>query len=301
LRECRTPPEGREWRYELKLDGFGAVGRKSGRSAQLWSRNQKVFTRRFQVWRRGSGNCPPIPSIIDGKIVALELPAGPSFNLLQGFGSGAPLIVLYALDLLMLRGKDVRLWPLERSEQLHTIVQNVADPIRYSETFNVPVSNLMRAVRGQQLEGIVAKRAGSQYRSGERSNDWVKWRANRGQEFVIGGYVPNGDRLDSILVGYYEGRDLIYAAAVRAGISSEFRRVLLPHFDELRMPRCPFANLPDRGEKALGRGSHGGKDGLCRWLHPFLVVRTEFLEWTRTTDCVILDSPRFAAIRMRGT
>jgi ATP-dependent DNA ligase len=39
-------PKGREWRYELKLDGFHAVARKSGRTAQLWSRNQKDFTRR---------------------------------------------------------------------------------------------------------------------------------------------------------------------------------------------------------------------------------------------------------------
>jgi bifunctional non-homologous end joining protein LigD len=44
---AERPPEGREWRYELKVDGFRAIGRKSGRSAQLWSRNQKDFTRRF--------------------------------------------------------------------------------------------------------------------------------------------------------------------------------------------------------------------------------------------------------------
>jgi ATP dependent DNA ligase domain len=44
---AERPPEGPEWRYELKLDGFRAIGRKSGRSAQLWSRNQKDFTRRF--------------------------------------------------------------------------------------------------------------------------------------------------------------------------------------------------------------------------------------------------------------
>jgi bifunctional non-homologous end joining protein LigD len=143
----------------------------------------------------------PSDTIIDGEIVALDENGKPSFNLLQGFGSGAPLIVLYAFDLLMLRGKDVRLWPLEeRREQLQALVQDLPGAIRFSETFNVPVSNLMRAVRGQQLEGIVAKRVGSQYRSGERSNDWVKWRANRGQEFVIGGYVPNTDRLDSILL-----------------------------------------------------------------------------------------------------
>jgi bifunctional non-homologous end joining protein LigD len=67
---------------------------------------------------------------------------------------------------------------------------------------------MMRAVREHQLEGIVANRAGSQYHSGERSVDWLKWRANRGQEFVIGGYVPNGSVIDSQLVGYYVGGDL---------------------------------------------------------------------------------------------
>jgi ATP-dependent DNA ligase len=72
------------------------------------------------------------------------------------------------------------------------------------------------------VETIVAKRAGSEYRSGERCADWVKWHANRGQEFVIGGYTLNGSALDSILVGYYARRDLMYAASVRAGIPTQF-------------------------------------------------------------------------------
>ena len=44
---AERPPEGPEWRYELKLDGFRAIGRTSGRSVQLWSRIQKDFTCRF--------------------------------------------------------------------------------------------------------------------------------------------------------------------------------------------------------------------------------------------------------------
>src|SRR2546429_363055 len=80
-------------------------------------------------------------------------------------------------------------------------IKHLPDTIRYSETFSVPLPELMRAVREHGLEGIVAKRVGSQYRSGERCGDWLKWRANRGEEFVIGGYVPNGNLLDSILVG----------------------------------------------------------------------------------------------------
>jgi hypothetical protein len=95
---------------------------------------------------------------------------------------------------------------------------------------------------------------------------------------VIGGCIPNGNVLDSILVGYYEGRDLMYAASVRAGIPSEFRPVLPSHFDALQVPRCPFVNLPDRGEGRWGEGLTAAKMAMCCWLDPFIVARIEFLE-----------------------
>ena len=71
--------------YELKLDGFLAIGRKSGRSAQLWSRNQKDFTRGFAAVAKGIAELPN-DTVIDGEIVALDENGKPSFNLLQGFG-----------------------------------------------------------------------------------------------------------------------------------------------------------------------------------------------------------------------
>jgi DNA ligase D-like protein (predicted ligase) len=289
---AERPPEGRDWRYELKLDGFRAIGRKSGRSAQLWSRNQKDFSRRFPGVVKAIASLPS-DIVIDGEIVALERSGTPSFSLLQGIGSAT--IVMYAFDLLMWQGKDVRSWPLEkRRQQLRKVVQRLPDTIRFSETFDVPLSELVRAVRQHQLEGIVAKRACSQYRPGVRCGDWVKWRANRGQEFVIGGYVPNGTAVDSILVGYYIGRDLLYASAVRAGISKEFRRALLPHFEKLQTAQCPFANLPERTERRWGEGLTAAKMGLCRWLDPFLVARIELLEWTPENR---LRHSRFAGIR----
>ena len=65
----------------------------------------------------------PNDTVIDGEIVALDERGKPSFNLLQGFGA-AQAIVLYAFDLLMLQGKDVRLWPVEqRRENLRKIVR----------------------------------------------------------------------------------------------------------------------------------------------------------------------------------
>jgi ATP-dependent DNA ligase len=104
---AERPPEGREWRYELKLDGFRAIGRKSGRSAQLWSRNQKDFTRRFPNIVKAISELSN-DTVIDGEIVALDAAGKPSFNLLQGIGIGPALIVMYAFDLLMWQGKDVR-------------------------------------------------------------------------------------------------------------------------------------------------------------------------------------------------
>src|SRR5436305_13872150 len=118
---------------------------------------------------------------------------------------------------MMITALGLRVIGLDYREAWHATSQDIAEA----------------AVRKHQLEGIVAKRAGSEYRSGERSADWLKWQANRGREFVIGGYILDGDAIDSILVGYYVGRDLMYAASVRAGIAPEFRRVLFPVFEEL--------------------------------------------------------------------
>jgi hypothetical protein len=94
----------------------------------------------------------------------------------------------------------------------------------------------------------------------------------RGQEFVIAGYIPNGAVVDSLLVGYYEGRYLMYAGSVRAGLPIEFRRVLVPHLDQLQIAGCPFVNLPDRTEGRWGEGLTAAKMVACCWLHPFLVA-----------------------------
>jgi bifunctional non-homologous end joining protein LigD len=114
-----------------------------------------------------------------------------------------------------------------------------------------------------------------------------------GQEFVIAGYVPGAADIESILVGYLSGRDLMYAARVRAGLSTNVRRAL-PFLDELQIPRCRFVNLPDRTEGRWGEGLTAAKMQACRWVEPFLVTRIEFLEWTPENR---LRHPRFTGIR----
>jgi hypothetical protein len=104
------------------------------RTAQLWSRNQKNFARRFPGVVKAIAELPG-DTVIDGEVVVLDEGGRPSFDLLQGLGAGAA-TVMYAFDLLMLRGKDVRVWPLDdRREQLAEITRSLPDTIRYSETW----------------------------------------------------------------------------------------------------------------------------------------------------------------------
>src|SRR4030095_1532116 len=82
------------------------------------------------------------------------------------------------------------------------------------------------AVTGLGLEGVIAKRKASKYTSGERNNSWVKLKLDRQQEFVIGGYRPGPNGVDALLPGYYEGRQLRFAGKVRAGLTPHLRREL---------------------------------------------------------------------------
>lgn len=274
------PPEGGVWRYEVKLDGYRTIAVKSAGRVQLWSRNGKDFNRRFREVAQALSALPD-ETAIDGEIVAFDSDGKPSFALLQDFHQGAIARAFYAFDLLMLRGRDIRALALdERRKRLSALLKKLPPVILYSETFDAPIGELKRIVREHGLEGIVAKRADSQYRSG-RSADWVKWRANKGQELVIGGYVPSATRqIDSILVGYYKGRTLVYAGRVRAGLVAESRRGLAACFETLRAPRCPFGNLPERAKGRWGEGLTPERMNECRWLKPRIVAAIEFLEWT---------------------
>jgi DNA ligase D-like protein (predicted ligase) len=288
-------PEGPEWQLELKLDGYRGIGVRGNGRAHLASRNGKNFSERFPTITRALDLLPE-ETVIDGEIVAVKKEDGlPSFNLLQNFGGADRTILFYAFDLVILAGTDLRSRPLEqRRALLRELIPTLGDPIRHSETFDVSAAELLATVRKHGLEGIVAKRRTSTYRPGDRSGDWVKLRANRGQGFVIGGYMPSSSTFDSILVGYYQGHDLTYAARIRAGFVPVLRQRVFAQFRGLEIAKCPFVNLPERGKGRWGEGLTADGMEHCRWLKPRLVASVEFLEWTAEDR---LRHPKFVALR----
>jgi ATP-dependent DNA ligase len=114
-----------------------------------------------------------------------------------------------------------------------------------SETLDGTPADLVRVAKEFSFEGILAKRADSVYESGKRSGAWLKYRVNQGQEFVIGGYVPDHP-LDSLIAGCYHGDRLLYIAKVRNGFVSYTRRAVAAKLRGLEIDTCPFANLPEK-------------------------------------------------------
>lgn len=283
-------PEGPGWEYELKLDGYRALGLKSGGRGRLFSRNGKDFSARFPSVTRVLDSLPD-ETLIDGEVVAVDERGRPSFSALQNFDR-AP--VYYAFDIPTLSGEDLMKRTLDqRRKALRKLTRQLVDPIRFSETFDTSPSEMIALVREQGLEGIVAKRLDSFYEPGKRSGAWVKLRVNRRQNFIVGGYIPHGANFDSILVGYYEGHDLRYAASVRAGFTPASRREVFARCSKLEASACPFSNLPDATKGRWGAGITAEKMAECRWLKPRTVVAIDFLEWTLDNR---LRHPSFVAL-----
>ena len=139
---------------------------------------------------------------------------------------------------------------------------------------------MLKFIKDHGLEGAVAKRSDSVYQPGQRTGLWSKYRVNLGQEFVVGGYVPSHLGIDSLVVGFYRGKHLIYAARVRAGLVPATRREVFERIKHLETTKCLFANLPELAAGRWGQGLTAEKMKECVWLRPELVAQIEFLEWT---------------------
>jgi ATP-dependent DNA ligase len=273
-----------------------AITFKTGGKVHLRSRNDNDFSVRYPGIVKALSSIPD-ETVIDGEVVALDADGKPSFNTLQNFGSGQAPLHFYIFDLMVLAGKDVMGETLEtRRGLLETkVLPKLAEPIRYSPKLEASLMDLIASVKAQGLEGLVAKRADSKYEPGIRSGAWQKMRVNQGQELVIAGYTPSAKNFDALVIGYYDGTDLIYAARTRNGFTPASRAELFKKIVPLEIAECPFSNLPEKKAGRWGAGLTAAKMAECRWLKPQLVAQFEFVEWT---DVHHIRHSKFVALRV---
>jgi bifunctional non-homologous end joining protein LigD len=295
--ECLSVPKlpgGSQWIWEIKLDGYRALGVKSERGVTLFSRRRKSLSRQFPYVVKALADLPA-GTIVDGELVALDHKGRPNFNLLQNSRGEASRIHYYIFDLLCCKERDLTQLPLiERRALLKSLVVVPDERIRIADYVEAAPTELLSAVREQGLEGIIGKRKDSLYQPGKRSGAWIKYRVNRGQELVIGGYVPGVHGLDCIIVGYYKSDDLVYVARVRNGFVPVSRRQLFKTLQPLVTAKCPFVNLPEAHRSRWGEGLTAEDMKKCVWVWPELVAQIEFLEWTESDH---LRHSKYAGLR----
>jgi bifunctional non-homologous end joining protein LigD len=272
------------WIFERKLDGIRCMAhRDDGGPVRLVSRTDKEMTSQFPEVAATLQDQPSRDFVLDGELVAFQ-DGVTSFSRLQRRARERVSVFLYVFDLLRHEGRDVRDLPLRERKALLRKALRFGGRVRYSTHRNEHGKRLFREACSQGLEGLIAKRADSPYRSAARSREWLKLKCHFEQELVIGGFTaPQGSRTDfgALLVGYHEDGRLRYAGKVGTGFGHTTLDMLGRRLRELEREDPPFADV-----HPIPRGTH--------WVEPELVAQIGFSEWTRDGR---LRHPRYLGLR----
>ncbi len=284
-----------EWQYEVKWDGYRAIAFCNKNKVELKSRNNKSFNEKFypvlkavQDWN--------INAVIDGEVVVLDEHGKSNFGALQNWRSEADgEIYFYAFDVLWLNGKDMMPIPLSQRRQILESLIPANDLIRISKSFEGTGIELFEAAKNLGLEGIIAKKSDSTYSPGNRSKEWLKIKANKRQEMVIGGYTINDTTsklFSSLLLGVYEKGKLIYTGKVGTGFKDKQQKEMLKQFKPYVTKLSPFIELPDINKPSRFRPNPPHAKAI--FMKPELVCEVSFTEMTADG---IMRHPSFEAMR----
>ena len=238
---------GPEWIFERKFDGIRLLAFKRGPEVRLYSRN------------RLPQDIPPIAGAI------ARLPVDTA--IFDGEVTWGGRVTYHMFDIVWLNDREVASLPLDARRQLLSELP-LEPPLARVSTIDEP-NPWERACR-EGWEGVIAKRRDSRYEH-RRSPLWLKMKCEAAQEFVVGGFTdPQGSRvgLGALLVGYFEGPDLVFAGKLGTGFDTKLLLDLRARLDAIELPSSPFT-------KAIGLPRL-----RAHWVRPKIVVQAAFIEWT---------------------
>ena len=264
---------GPEWIFERKLDGIRLLAFKKGRDVQLFSRNQ--LEQHNPAIADAIAELPHRDLILDGEVTGVW---GPASTREADKPRG---LAYHVFDVLWIDGRDVMSLPLdERRALLKTLPLRA--PLRRVAALDDEKPWEHACAEG--WEGVIAKRRDSLYEH-RRSPNWLKMKCEASQELVVGGFTdPQGARvgLGALLVGYFEGDDLVFAGKVGTGFDTKMLLDLRAKLDRIEIDKPPFT-------KATGLPRL-----RAHWVKPQIVVQVAFIEWTVHDK---LRHPRLLGIR----
>jgi bifunctional non-homologous end joining protein LigD len=169
-------PNGPQWAYEIKHDGFRFICRREGDRVRVFSRNGRDWTDRVPLIAEALARLRVKSVTLDGEGVVCRPDGVSDFDKLRAAVGRlcSRDAFLYAFDLLEIDGEDLRRyeWHVRRAT-LRSLIKRAGPGIRLSEHLDGDGAAAFQHACRMGLEGIVAKRRDKPYRSG-RSPDWIK-------------------------------------------------------------------------------------------------------------------------------
>ncbi|MFC0189157.1 non-homologous end-joining DNA ligase [Fictibacillus aquaticus] len=283
-------PEGQEWIYEIKYDGY--------RCCLYWDENEiRMTSRRGHdlilpfpevkdfLQKLSKHLKPELPIMLDGELCILQNSEKADFEKIQARGrmknrdrilqsaEETPATFL-AFDCLMVKGSHILQQPLNiRKEILHSFLTavNAADTVVPARPLNgiTYIKNREKAldmVKKADGEGIVAKQLGSRWQAGLRTTQWVKWKNVKKACFVVTAFDETNGFFH---VGAVKNGKILAAGLFSNGLSPEEREALVQ----------------------IIKNNASLKKGSLILVEPFLCVELEFLELYKNQ----IRHPRFSA------
>lgn len=287
-----------EWALEWKWDGIRVLARTEAGETRLLSRSGRDESARYPELA-GLATVLRADALVDGEIVALDEQGRTDFGRLQPrmnvtrpreiaeLAAAVP-VRLLLFDVLEVAGTSTIDEPYElRRARLDRLLRRGGDvPVEVPANVDATPEDALDEARRLGREGLVAKRRGSPYRPGVRSDDWVKLKVTRTQEVVIGGYRRGSGtregKIRSLLVGIPGAAGLEYVGRVGSGFREADLGRLLETFRSIERDDPPFVDVP-----AVDASD-------ATWIEPRLVGEIEFGEWTKTG---VARHPRWRGLR----
>jgi len=258
---------GPEWIFERKLDGIRLLTYKRGSDVRLFSRNRLPLNDSYPDVVRAIAALPVHDIVLDGEAT--------------GHWGKSRETGYHVFDILWLDGRDVTSQPLEQ-RRARLAALPLQPPLLRVPELDDPKPWERACAEG--WEGVIAKRRGSTYEH-RRSPHWLKMKCELAQELVVGGFTdPQGARvgLGALLVGYYDGDELVFAGKIGTGFDTKLLLDLRARLDALEIETTPFT-------RAVGLPRL-----RAHWVRPEIVVQVGFIEWTGNNK---LRHPRLLGVR----
>jgi bifunctional non-homologous end joining protein LigD len=280
----------KNWIYERKLDGERCLIFKERNKIRIMSRNKKDLNHVYPEVVNAFNKQKSKNFVVDGEMVTFKGNVS-SFSKLQNRMHLATekeaeenniTVFHYMFDIMYFDKYDITGLSLRKRKSILKSLLNFKDPLRYLIHRNEAGKEYYKEACSKNWEGIIAKNAASEYKSG-RGNNWLKFKCTKQQEFVIIGYTdPQGERIGfgALLIGYYERDKLNYAGKVGTGYNDDMLKHLRKKLSSIERKTSPL--------------NENIKEKRVHWVRPKLICEVGFSEWTSDGK---LRHPRFLGLR----